>query len=89
MTTQNIRDAILKLKKKHSNGTDQLCGMHLVHGSPSLINHLELFYQMIFNCEQVLDVFVLESSHLFAKRVKIAPIACRTAQLLFLLYCAS
>ncbi|KAK2713162.1 hypothetical protein QYM36_011751 [Artemia franciscana] len=37
VTTQNIRDAILKLKKKHSSGADQLCGMHLVHGSPSLI----------------------------------------------------
>ncbi|XP_065582962.1 uncharacterized protein LOC136042033 [Artemia franciscana] len=33
--------------------------MHLVHGSPSLINHLELPYQMIFNCEQVLNVFFL------------------------------
>ena len=39
VTTQSIRDAMLKLKKTHSNGADQLCGMHLVHGSPSLINH--------------------------------------------------
>ena len=57
VTTQSIRDAILKLKKKHSNGADELWGMHLVHGSLSLINHLELLYKMIFNCEQVPDVF--------------------------------
>ena len=48
-TTQKIRDAILKLKKTHSSGADQLCGMHLVHSSSSFINHLELLYQMIFN----------------------------------------
>ena len=55
VTAQKIRDAKLKMKKKHSFGADQLWGMHLVHGSPSLINHLELLYQMISNCEQVPD----------------------------------
>ena len=56
VTTQKIRKAILKLKKKDSSGANRLCGMHLAHRSPFLINNLELLYPMIFNFELVPDV---------------------------------
>ena len=34
--------------KKFSRGYDQLCGFHLLHASDKLLQHLHLFYQIIF-----------------------------------------
>jgi exonuclease III len=57
VSLEKIKQCILKLKKKLSCGIDQLCGMHLVHGSINLLHHLGLLFQTIFNCGLVPDVF--------------------------------
>ena len=50
LTASNIRDCIKKGKKKESRGIDELCGLNLLYGTEFLVHHLELLYQMIFNC---------------------------------------
>ena len=44
VTVSDVRAAIVKAKKKFSRGIDQVCGMHLAHGSQRILEHLILFY---------------------------------------------
>ena len=57
VTASDIYSAIIHLRKKFSRGYDQLCGFHLLHASDKLLQHLHLFYQIIFNSGIVPDSF--------------------------------
>ena len=96
VTVSDVRAAIIKAKKKFSRGIDQICGMHLAHGSQRVLEHLTLLYQMIFTCGLVPDSFcvgvvtpVLKkgkdpaqcSSH---RPITVAPVFCKIFELLFI-----
>ena len=57
VTASDIYSAIIHLRKKFSRGYDKLCGFHLLNASDKLLQHLHLFYQIIFNSDIVPDSF--------------------------------
>ena len=88
VTVSDVRAAIDKEKKKFSRGIDQVCGMHLAHGSKRVFDHLTL-YQMVFTYGLMPDSFCVGVVTLVLKKGKdhaqcgshrpitVAPVLCK------------
>ncbi|XP_065582546.1 uncharacterized protein LOC136041729 [Artemia franciscana] len=96
VTVSDVQAAIIKAKKKFSRGIDQVCGIHLAHGSQSVLEHLTLLYQMIFTCGLVPDSFCVGVFTPVLKKGKdpaqcgshrpitVVPVPCNIFELLFI-----
>lgn len=96
VSVSTVFNAISKVKKRYSKGVDNICGLHLVNGSPMLFEHLTLLYQMIFSCGLVPDSFCVGiitpvikkgkdpsqcSSH---RPITVAPVLCKLFEILII-----
>ena len=84
VTYGSVHEAILKLKKKHSRGVDELCALNLLHGTTMLIEYLTLLSQIIFTTGIVPDSFCVGLLSPILKKGKPTDNALRTGQSLLL-----